>query len=294
MKTAAVFFSGVMLSALACAPAAAETVRVRLTARVTSVNDPGTLLHGAIVLGQRLTGTYVYNTNTPDWETGTSDFGFYVPYANEARVRLVSGGVVFESAQPTQGISIAIDSHADNGNGMFNFRSVDNKPLPSTMDVDEISVQFEGAGTVTESDALPSVAPDLLNYPTKMVTVRGPGNNFEVVADIETAELIVTGALELSPAAGSFVPTQHFDAAVTLPRNTTPASAQATANGVTLPLSYPGTCQLLPPDQANQRALLCPNADAVLPQAAGAPIEWTVVLTNGTTLTQSVNWTLAM
>lgn len=292
MKTAAVFFSGVMLSALACAPAAAETVRVRLTARVTSVSDSG-LFHGQIVVGQRLTGTYVYNTNTPDLEAADPEEGFYIPYANEARVRLVAGGVVFESVQPTQGISIMVDSHAD-GNGSFDFRSLDNKPLPSTAGIDEISVQFYGAGTVTESDALTAVAPDLIGYSTREVTIRGFSPQFTVVADIETAELIVTGALEVSPAAGNFVPTQDFDAAVTLPRNTTPASAQATANGHTLPLSYPGTCQLLPPNQAGQRALLCPDADAVLPQAAGAPIEWTVVLTNGTTLTQSVNWALAM
>lgn len=289
MKTAAVFCSGLLLSALACAPAAAETVRVRLTARVTSVTDPGTVLHGDIVPGQRLTGTYVYNTNTPDQYADQPDYGMYVPYANEARVRFASGGIVFESMQPTQGIAIEIDSHQD-WSGYFRLQSFENKPLPSTVSVDEISVEFDGVGTVTESDALPSVAPDLGGYSTKSVIIRGSG--FELHAEIEAAELIGAGALAVSPASGDFLPQQHFDAAMTLPINTSAVSAQAVANGVVLPLSYPGTCQQLAPNSAGKRSLLCPNAETVLSQAAGAPIEWTVVLTNGTTLTQTVNWVL--
>lgn len=60
-----------------------------------------------------------------------------------------------------------------------------------------------------------------------------------------------------------------------------------------LPIGYPGYCSLVPPpNSAGQPAVLCPNADAVLPQTAGAPIEWTVELTNGTVLTETVNWTL--
>jgi hypothetical protein len=38
--------------------------------------------------------------------------------------------------------------------------------------------------------------------------------------------------------------------------------------------------------------LICANFEAAIPAAAGAPIEWNVVLTNGTTLTETVNWVL--
>src|SRR5690606_14828206 len=121
----------------------------------------------------------------------------------------------------------------------------------------------------------------------------GGGTSFEVQAVIEAAELIVADAFEVSPAAGNFVGGQQFDAALILPRNRSVASAHASVSGLPLPLSYPGNCQLLPPDSAQKQSLLCPDAHTVLPTAHGEPIEWTVVLTNGTTLTQTVNWVVA-
>ena len=293
MKKAALFVSGLLLSALTCAPAMAEVVRVRLVARVTNVVDIQGLLNGKIVQGQRLSGTYVYNTNTPN-QSPTPDVGQYQPYANEARVRFVSGGLVFESNQPTQEIHITVDAEEPATDGTFWYASSDNKPLSTGVTLESIRVQFHGFGSVTQSTALPAVAPTLADYTTKEVTITGSGLSFMVFADIESAELIVPEAVQVSPAAGSFLPNQHFDAALTLPRNSSVVNVIAQANGVTLPIGYPGyNCTLVPPpSSAGQPAVLCPDADAVLPQAAGAPIEWTVELSNGTILTEAVNWTL--
>lgn len=284
-------FSGLLLSALACGSVSAETVRVRLTARVSQVVDSQGLLDGKIVVGTRVNGTYVYNTNTPNLSPDPA-FGWYRPYANEGRVRFAAGSFVFESAQPTQGISIFVNPDV-NGNGQFLVDSTDNKPLSNGAGVDYIRVDFQGTGSVTQSSALPTIAPVLQGFFRKEVQLAGGGFAFDVRATIEAAELIVADAIEVSPAAGSFVPGQRFDAALTLPRNSSVVTAQASVNGVSLPLSYPGTCQLLPPNGANKPSLLCPDAYTVLPTAGGAPIEWDVVLTNGTTLTESVSWELA-
>ena len=77
-----------------------------------------------------------------------------------------------------------------------------------------------------------------------------------------------------------------------LPRGSVVFSATAMAGGVGLPLFYPGTCQQLPPNSDNKPVILCPGAETVLSLAAGAPIEWTVQLTNGTILTETVDWQL--
>lgn len=291
MKKAALIFSGLLLSALACGSVSAETVRVRLTARVNDVSDPQGQLNGKIVVGQRVSGTYVYNSNTPNLSP-IPGFGHYRPYANEARVRFAAGSHVFESAQPTQGMAIMINPHT-NGSGQFILDSNDNKPLANGVSVNSIFLDFQGTGTLTQSEALPTAAPDLHGYWRKEVSFSGGGFAFNVRAVIEAAELIVVDAIEVSPAAGSFVTGQRFDAALTLPRNSSVTSAQASANGISLPLNYPGTCQLLPSNSAGKPTLLCPDVQAVLPSAGGAPIEWNVVLTNGTTLTQSVDWELA-
>ncbi len=292
MKTIALFFSGLWLSALVSGPVAAEPVRVRLTARVIEVNDPGNGLAGKVVVGQRVNGTYVYNTNTPNRSTvpGT---GEYVPYANEARMRFAVGSLVFESAQPTQGITISI--FPGSSGGQFKMTSFDNKSLANGTAVNDLTLELIGSGNVTQSEALPNAAPALNGYWTRRVRISGfaPAGSFMIQAEIEAAELIVTDAIVVSPASGSFVANQHFDAAVILPRNSVVSNAHAMANGVLLPLTYPGICQLQPANGAGKPSLLCPDAGSVLPIAAGAPIEWTVELTNGTVFTETVNWALA-
>jgi hypothetical protein len=289
MKKAALLLSGLLLSAFVSGTASAEVVRVRLTARVLNVSDASNVLAGKIAFGQRLNGLYVYNTNTPN-QSPLPFQGVYRPYANEARIRFAAGSLVFESKQPTQGINIFIQPH-NTGNGLFQIESNDNKPLADGATVDNIFLLFQGNGNVTESVALPDVAPLLTNY-NREVTINGGSAQgfYSFRAIIEIAELIETAAIVVTPASGTFAANQHFDAAVLLPRNSVVQSAQATANGFWLPLSYPGSCQLQPQIGAGKPSLLCPGADSVLNNQPGAPIEWTVELTNGTIFTETVNW----
>jgi hypothetical protein len=293
MKKATLFVGGLLLATLACAPAMAETVRVKVTARVTQAQDPGGVFNGKIVEGSRLSGTYVYNTNTPDYSE-EPEWARYRPFANEARMRFVAGGIVFENIAPTQGITILVDPEETFGSGAFEMVSEQNKTLASGASVSEISVRFHGFGSVTQTKALPTAAPaPLADYFIKQVLITGGNGSFILSADVESAELIVADTVQISPAAGSFLPNQNFDAALTLPRNSNVVNVIAKANGAPLPIGYPGYCTLVPPPtSAAQPAVLCPNANAVLPQTGGAPIEWTIELSNGTILTESVNWTL--
>jgi hypothetical protein len=289
MKKAALLLGGLLLSALVSGPALAEVVRVRLIARVSQVDDPSHYLGGKIVAGQRLTGLYVYNTNTPNQSPGPA-VGEYRPYANEARVRFVSGSLVFESEQPTQGIEIVVGTH-----DRFSIDSIDNKQLANGgAAVELIQIELLGDGNVNQTVALPNVAPDLTQYSTKEVrisTYYPPeiGGGYSIVADLESAELIVPEAVVVSPASGTFAANQHFDAAVILPRNSVVQNAHAMANGQLL-LTYPGNCQLQSQVGTGKPSLLCPGADAALSVEPGAPIEWTVELTNGTIYTETVNW----
>ncbi|WP_116809913.1 hypothetical protein [Steroidobacter cummioxidans] len=289
MRKVALFVGGLVLSALACAPAMAEVVRVKVMARVSHVNDYYGSLNGKIIAGTRMSGTYVYNTNTPNQSQDPQFTGEYHPYANEARVRFAAGGFVFESNQPTQGITIQIQPE-NSSLGQFFYVSDDNKPISNDNGVMQIIMRLMGSGPVTQSSALPAVAPDLTGYHSKDVLIFG--TNFDLRAEIESAELIVADAIEVSPASGSFVHGQQFDAALLLPRNSNVVSAQASANGNTLPLNYPGNCYVPPPNSTGRVAIVCPDAHQSLWYTSGAPIEWTVVLSNGTTLTQTVNWTL--
>lgn len=292
MKKAALLLGGLILSAFVSGPAAAEVVRVRLTARVSNLNDPGNVLAGKVVVGQRVNGLYVYNTNTPN-VSPYPNMGDYRPYANEGRVRFAVGSMVYESKQPTQGIGILIRPQDGGITGMFNILSNDNQPLADGTTVQHMQLVLDGQGNVTESLALPKVAPVLQQYFTKEVVIgaNAPGGFYMITAQIEAAERVVPDAIVVSPASGTFAANQHFDAAVILPRNSVVQHAQATANGMFLPLAYPGSCQLQPQVGAGRPSLLCPGADWALSNVpAGAPIEWTVELNNGTVYTETVNW----
>ena len=292
MKKAALLLGGLLLSAFVAVPAVAETVRVRVTARVSNLYDPGGLLAGKVALGQRVTGTYVYNTNTPNTSPFPDVSGEYRPYANEARMRFAMGSLVFESQQPTQGITISIGSQAKGGSGHFIMASTDNKPTADGSFVNYIRMDLHGMGNVTESSSLPTVAPIFRTYQPRSLSIST--SNYNIDADLETAEIIVPDAIVVSPASGTFAANQHFDAAVILPRNAVVQTAQATtANGSWLPLNYPGSCQLQPQVGTGRPSLLCMGADAVLDVQPGAPILWTVTLTNGTVYTETVNWTRA-
>lgn len=288
MKKAALLLSGLLLSAFVAVPAVAEVVRVRVTARVSNIHDPSGLLAGKVALGQRLTGLYVYNTNTPNQSQFPEVNGDYRPYANEARMRFAVGSLVFESKQPTQGITISIGSQAFGGTGHFMMASTDNKPVADGSTVNQMWMELRGLGNVTESPALPTVAPNYQHYHPRQVAINT--SNYSISADLEAAELVVPDAMVVTPASGTFAANQHFDAAVILPRNSVVQTAQATANGSWLPLSYPGSCQLQPQVGTGRPSLLCPGADAVLSNQPGAPIEWTVTMTNGTVYTETVTW----
>jgi hypothetical protein len=288
MKTAELFVSVLLLSALLASTASAEPVRVRLTARVTEVSDSGPL-GGKVILGQRVSGLYVYNTDTPNvFPLPEFDIGEYRPYSNEGRLRIAIGGLVFESKQPTQGLVIFIHPHVNTGSGQFQMVSLDNKPLANGAILDEVSFYFNGNGNVTESSALPAVAPIVDTYGTREIFISGPG--LLVRANIEAAEVIETATIEVSPASGNFVANQTFDAAIILPRAGTVASARAFANGAPLGLDYPGNCHLQPAVGPGKPSILCYQASDMLPVTNGAPIDWTVEMTDGTSYTKTVTW----
>jgi hypothetical protein len=91
-----------------------------------------------------------------------------------------------------------------------------------------------------------------------------------------------------------FIRAQHFDAAVLLPTSGPQvATMQASVGGVLLALNYPGTCQLAAPTTSGRTALLCPGADTALLSLQGVTqIDWQVTLTDGSSLSQSVQWNL--
>jgi hypothetical protein len=144
---------------------------------------------------------------------------------------------------------------------------------------------------------LPTGAPTLqqLNFSSSHVEGYFNGGSWDFDAQIDSVQF-VPPAIEVIPATGDILPQQHFDAALLLPFGAQIATMQASVGGNAMPLSYPGTCQLVAPNSAWRAAILCPNVQFVLPPAGGATrpltILWQVGLTDGTQLSQTVQWTV--
>lgn len=119
------------------------------------------------------------------------------------------------------------------------------------------------------------------------------GYYWEFDAQIDS---ILPPAIEVIPGTGNILPQQHFDVALMLDPGAQIATMQASVGGFALPLSYPGTCQLKAPNSAGRAAILCPNAQLLLPppgpNTQPFTIVWQVGLMNGTQTSQTAQWTV--
>ncbi|HEX3037283.1 MAG TPA: PxKF domain-containing protein [Thermodesulfobacteriota bacterium] len=74
----------------------AESISIPITAQVTDIYDPGGFLGGAINVGDVITGTYVYESTTPDTNTSPT-VGDYWHTTAPFGITLNAGGLVFRT-----------------------------------------------------------------------------------------------------------------------------------------------------------------------------------------------------
>jgi hypothetical protein len=297
MKTIVYCLCGALLATLACNSAGADDVKVNITARVSDVYDPENILGGQVLPGQIFTGYYNYDSSAPPDGSGAPNEGRYQMMGTMASVKLAHGALVFETDVPNVFAELNIVTNEPNdGSDWFNLFYQNNKPLNNGSAVDGVYIRFyDNSGQAPHTTALPTTAPTLQLYSERSVQVWGSLNSdaYQVTLEIESVEFVPPLVIEVSPGASSFLPQQRFDAVLLLPSGSTIASAQATANGSALPLSYPGTCQQAPPNSSGRPAILCPDAHGALATApATTLVEWSVELSDGTVLTETVEWKL--
>lgn len=272
------------LAMLTVGSALAAPVTVKITGHITGWSNPGNL--NGIAMGQPVTATYTYNTDTPDQDP-SSTVGRYQPSASQASVSFSTEVLQYES-QSTTTFDLFVQQAPSPG---LNWLGMQIASSDSHLPVQLLTFDiWNFSGYAPPSDALPTGAPDLSLFSTREINLYGMDenfNSFQLTAAIDTAEVVA--GIEVSPAAGHFLPQQHFDAALLLPPGSTVVSANASAGGSALPLSYPGTCQLV---SSPRPAVLCPDAHAALAVATSSEIHWSVELADGTVLHQTVDWSL--
>jgi hypothetical protein len=293
MKTALTILYSILLAGLGMGSASAQSISVKLTGNVASWSDSAGVLGGQVATGQTVTATYTYDASTPDLHPSPSTGRYEPSTAQGAGVRVDIGSLTFESNSSS---AISVDVYpvpqGGTGGGYFSLVSLFNEPLANGTSVDQIAIVFASGNTTPISDALPSDPPNVQDFGFRRIRIVGAGYGMEVQAEITSAELVLP-TIEVSPAAGSFLRQQRFDAAVLLPAGAQASSMQASVNGNPVALSFPGTCQAVLPNSVGLPAILCPDAHAVFATMTGdTTVEWEVTLTDGTVYEDSVIWNL--
>lgn len=175
-----------------------ELVIVQFAAEVTRVSDDYSLLQGRINIGDTITGTYTYDTSAPDLYPGPY-WARYEYHAPPSGISVHAGGFESRSDPDNTDFSIEIedDAHLMAGTrDTFILVSENNLPLGNDLVIDKIPLRFmDDSGYALSSDALPSVAPVVADWPIAEVFIRGyatllPRRTFDITGDLTSTLLI--------------------------------------------------------------------------------------------------------
>lgn len=141
----------------------AELITIYLTAEVTYVDDLGNLLEGMVTVGDKITGSYSYDSDTLD--TNPSDeVGDYWHYNAPYGINLSAGTLAFQTDPDNVKFLVEVLNDHTGIDGYL-LRSYNNLPLPSGIEVDHIAWQLgDYSMNALSSAALPTSPPVLEDW----------------------------------------------------------------------------------------------------------------------------------
>ena len=195
-----------ILAACFTIEADAESLSIAITAEVATVDDPGGFLVGAINVGDVITGTYVYESSTPDTNPAPT-VGDYSHTTAPFGITLNAGGFVFRTDPNNVNFLVEIvNDHGIPPSDNYLLRSYNNifdvstPPDPFGQPADNhIAWQLDAPTLAAlSSDALPTVPPTLADWQSIFgLTIESRnsfGDSFFARAHVTSAELIISCA----------------------------------------------------------------------------------------------------
>ncbi len=171
-------------------------IAIKIVAEVTDVYDPDNLLGGAINVGDKIKGKYIYDSGTVDSFGGYPDIGFYEHYSAPYGIELEAGGFVFETDPNDVDFLIAIfDNEYYYYNGdLYGAISYNNLPLSDGINIDIIYwILIDHTYNAVSSDALPTTAPVLSDWAENELHIDGYESSsyhqFDITAKVTKATL---------------------------------------------------------------------------------------------------------
>ena len=174
-RAAKIIMGFYLVSALGVSNIRAEIIAINLTAEITGLEDPCALLNGQLAAGDIITGSYTYNSDTPDTNP-LSTVGDYWHYSAPYGIVLSAGGFVFQTDPDnvTFHVGIANNDYVGGLYDCYALRSFSNLLLSNDAPVDIIMFYLEDpSANALSSDALPTIAPVLEDWDIHYLTISG-------------------------------------------------------------------------------------------------------------------------
>jgi len=188
--TAFIFMLG---AGLALAPAEATLVTIGIEGTVHAVHDPQSYLEGLVVVGDLITGTYTYDTDTPN-TSSSPQVGRYEHYTYPCGFSLSAGGLHFMTDPDRTHCLIQIVDDQLYSIGTYSVTSYGNLPLSNGAVIDRISWGLrDDSGSAVSSTELLATAPVLTHWRDfNYLNVEGPGSRDNILfqAHITSAYVI--------------------------------------------------------------------------------------------------------
>ena len=167
----------------------AETITFNFEGIVSSVSDVGNVLGGAVMVGDSLTGSYSFDSLTPDTNPGNTGAGAYLPSGLSFEV----GSITYVSDPPLD-IStdlIFVTDQIVQDVYQVQFRSMQQTSGPAldpSMDVFFVQL-LDNDGTFHPDDSLPLSPPPLDPYEVKRAILRTDDSSIVILAPLSSLTL---------------------------------------------------------------------------------------------------------
>lgn len=157
----------------AAGPASAALVTIPLSAKVTAISGAG-VIGNALGAGDMLTGSYTYDTGTPDTNPA-SNVGDYQHAASPFGIVLQGGGLTFMSNPAA--VDFLVEVVDGNPGDAFGMRSYSNADVPELPGIHVAHISWflkDSSGNALSSTALFAGSPVLADFPDyNVLSIQG-------------------------------------------------------------------------------------------------------------------------
>ncbi len=169
-------------------PAEATLITIEIEAEVDHVNDRLNLLEGRINVGDIITGSYTYESTTPD-SNPLPFVGDYWQSDPASGISLNAGGFEFKTDPADIKFLVEIGDNSQSGDDYY-ISSYNNVPFRDVVAVNQISWHLgDPTGTALSSIALPTTAPVLDDWDSNYLYINGGprGGDFIITGHVTSA-----------------------------------------------------------------------------------------------------------